>query len=69
MDDFYGNLSHHESVIYHSCFAVKGCISIYGLLMLDSIESPHKVQMPGSSAELPIGNHMISKLLYLCDQF
>ena len=42
------------------------CGAINILLMTNAFESPHKVQMPVSSSEFSVCDHMISKFLNLC---
>ena len=65
---FNRNLTDYISIIDYSCFSVEGGITGLGFLVLDSIESPHEVQMPGGTAKFTICNYVISQIFDLADQ-
>ena len=64
----YRDLSYHVGIVDHSCLCIESRISFYCLSVLNALKSPHKIQMPGGSAELTVCDHMISQLFDLSYQ-
>ena len=58
----------HKSIIDHRRLSVEGKAGVR-FLMADAVESPHKIQMPGSAAELAVSNNMVSGRFLLRHQF
>ncbi len=61
------NLACQIGIVDHSRFIMEGK-SRFGGRMTDAVEGPHKVQMPGTAAELSVRDHMIADLFDLTDQ-
>ena len=57
---FHRNLSHHVCIVNHGSLCVKGGVSFHRFPVLHALEAPHKIQMPGGSAELTVCDHMIA---------
>ena len=61
------NLSGQEGIINLGCLIVKRQ-SFFGGAVTHTVESPHEIQVPGSAAELTVGDHMVTSFLLLLHQ-
>ena len=59
------NLSYQIGVLQQCQLSVK-LHAVACVLMCNAFKAPHEIQMPESSSELPVCNHMVAQLLLLC---